>query len=189
MSESESESERTRRPVWLLDVDGVLNAVSRLSEAMLAAWPGPCWRFERVNGFEIAWSTGVVDFINEVSRQGLAEVLWHTTWGVDAAKLIAPALGLDAFEVADLVSRTKVRPRGWDGWWKLQAGLDVVDSGRRLIWTDDDLFWERRTVEIQLLADRTKDVLLVHPDTAVGLTPEHLKVILGFINPEWKLDS
>jgi len=74
-------------PIWLLDIDGVINAL-------------PDKRSPRYHGFEYAevgafghgivvlyqihYRTVVVDLVNRIHRDRLAEVRWLTTWVVHA---------------------------------------------------------------------------------------------------------
>ena len=83
-------------PVWLLDVDGVLNA-SR------AGWGGPPRRAQVLADGEcwkLHWAVEVVNFVRDAQLRGLAEVRWATTWVPWAAtlealwELPAPAAGL-----------------------------------------------------------------------------------------------
>ena len=85
-------------PIWFLDIDGVVNALAR---------PAPIgYQITTANtmgrGWRIAYSREVVDFINRVNREGLAEVRWLTTWEQDAHRELAPTVGLDAFPAYDI---------------------------------------------------------------------------------------
>ena len=77
-----------RKPVILLDVDGVVNMAK-----------GDCgWAdkvITEVYGYSIGYSPTVIKKINEWNA--IAEVRWLTSWDSKAQSLLAPALGLDKF--------------------------------------------------------------------------------------------
>lgn len=178
-------------PVWLLDVDGVINAISKNPDG--SVWPRDRWtKTEAVSGgtaWPILAAQPVLDFIAKTHESGRAEVRWHTTWQQDALALGAQ-LGLPEFAVQDcpefyperqlVAGAAPVAVRGT--WWKLPAAERVVgEEGRPLIWTDDDirseLEWRGRDRSLHALGR----VLTVSPPTHVGLTPKHLRLIDEFI--------
>jgi hypothetical protein len=67
-------------PLWLLDVDGVLNAVTRSPDR--AIWPD--WRRGRAVADGVAWSIcfspSATRAIRTLHESGLVEVRWLTTW-------------------------------------------------------------------------------------------------------------
>lgn len=170
------------RPVWLLDIDGVINALSR--GPVQDSWPSEQW-VQRVVDAEIPGSgrmvlpifaaQPVLDFVTRVVASGAAEVVWHSTWREAAATALAPALGIAAMPVS-VAPEWPQRPARV--WWKVPAARRVVESGRRLVWTDDD---------ISVVPDQVADLvehagtLLIAPDPQTGLTAEHLHAIAGFI--------
>ena len=124
-------------------------------------------------GWRIVYSPKVIDFINRVNREGLAEVRWSTTWQQDAHRELAPAVGLDAFPAYDdpkihvvrrLVETTIVLS-------------EVAKSKRPVIWTDDDL--HRSSAE---LVDRGVSNCLVKPDANSGLSDSDLAGIERFLD-------
>ena len=75
-------------PVWLLDIDGVLNAAAKKPDRNV--WPAADWiegRAHEAGGaaWRILAARPVVDFIRGVHEEGRAEIRWHTTWQHDAA--------------------------------------------------------------------------------------------------------
>lgn len=181
----------TDKPVWLLDVDGVLNAVSR---DMPNTHPAESWHHDEVNAsgtyyaafFPIWWSEVVRDFIVEMSD--LVDIRWHTTWQ-EAAQNLADVMGLPTFPVAECpefhYERMRDYPQyGYGGnWWKMDTALRVVNEEERtLIWTDDDLGrWEVKAFQENLTVKDVKS-LLVTPSTNVGLSPNNLKGIRSFVS-------
>jgi len=180
------------RPRWLLDVDGVINAVA--SEPDVSLWPARAWlrTAARAGGrtYPILAARPVLDFVGDVVASGAAEVRWHTTWQHDAVAHLAPALGLPALQVEDAPEFHAVGelPSGYAGgghseptWWKLPAARRAIAAGRVLVWTDDDLASptvQRALAEEPIPADTT---LLVAPRTDRDLTPRHLRTIAAFL--------
>lgn len=177
------------RPVWLLDIDGVLNATTSRSFPS-HVWPRYTWRQFTAMGNSREWTLKVaqpvVDFVQEVHDSGLVEIRWHTTWQ-HAAQNVAKELGLPEFPVHEAPEYT---PTAWEGstvgeWWKLPGAWRVIgsepgDEGRPLVWTDDDIGF--MTTKEQLAALRAAGkVLLVEPGSKEGLVKKHLTKIREFI--------
>lgn len=178
-------------PVWLLDIDGVINAVSRKPDR--GVWPKDRWIQGTAHGSGTDWpihaAGPVVDFIRETHGSGRAEVRWHTTWQHEAAN-VAKLLGLPDFEVQacpeyavahQAVAGAEPLPvRGV--WWKLPAAERVVgEEGRALVWTDDDANRELRGRSGKENLSRLAPTLIVCPRTHIGLTRKHLRMIDGFL--------
>jgi len=178
-------------PVWLLDIDGVINACTNKPDRTV--WPADDWRTDRVNAsghhFPITWSRQVVDFIRNAHDSGLVEIRWHTTWQHEA-QAVADLTGLPKFDVAhapEFLAYNQIAPaseaeriregRPRPPWWKLPAAERVMrDEARPLIWTDDDITW---STQAGLRAHAP--VLLVSPDERTGLTKRQLRKISDFI--------
>jgi hypothetical protein len=155
-------------PVWLLDVDGVLNAD-------YPAWDEePARDVATANGWEypMTWSPSLVERIKGLHDSGLVEVRWSTTW-VSHADELERVFGLDlklAFP-ADEYSISRA---------KQGAALRVVDHERRaLIWTDDDVVPLVGTLR-DYLDDHEVPTLLIKPSFSEGLTPTHIDQITAF---------
>lgn len=158
-------------PVWLLDIDGVINGSPRE-----AGWGGPPSKVKA--GFPVYYEPRLIDRIRAVHMSGRAEVRWCTTWcgWPDQLKHLGALLDLD------LSSAFGDRPasKTWAD-LKVEAALDVLREGRRLIWTDDsevsaacDLFPLLARAEFEGRA------LLIEPVSERGLRPEHLDSIEAF---------
>jgi hypothetical protein len=175
------------KPVLLLDVDGVVNAVCN-QEDYPVAWPTESWHFTRVaaNGFAwpIHYSTEVVERLNALSES--VEIRWHTTWQTDALQL-GRQLGFNIFPVQDAPQFQQNHASDvpiFYNWWKMYAALDVVNKERRpLIWCDDDLDIHNRIIVSQYASD-PEMLCLVHPFTNIGLTKQHFDDINTFLN-DW----
>jgi hypothetical protein len=169
-------------PVWLLDVDGVINACTPKPDRNV--WPLDQWRRAHVLGMPILAAQPVLDFIAAVHHDGRADIRWHTTWQLDA-RTLADEFGLPTLPVAEspeYTARLKNRVMGEDTWWKLPAAKRVLeDEGRPLIWTDDDITYSlgrRGQDEMRSLGP----ALLIAPNDRTGLTPKHLRWIGDFLD-------
>src|SRR5262245_1742733 len=123
---------KTDTPVWLLDVDGVINAATRNG-----VWPAADVVEVTAPSGGLAWviraAQPVLDFISRIHSEGLAEIRWHTTWQHEVVAL-AEELGLPRFAVQDApefhygAGPHDVNADGYeaDGWWKYPAALRVV---------------------------------------------------------------
>lgn len=168
-------------PVWLLDIDGVINALSR--GTVRGSFPRKQWTRHLVRAdipelgpmlLPIRVARPVLDFVRDVHDSGAAEVLWHSTWRESAVTDLAPLLGLPAIPISVAPEWTQRPP----GWWKLAAAQRVIASGRSLIWTDDDIAFYAD--DLGDLVGRP-DALLVSPDPVTGLTADDLDRIAAFL--------
>lgn len=157
-------------PVWLLDIDGVLNANK-------PGW-GAAPRKTFCAGFTIRWAPALLDRIREVHRSGAVEIRWCSTWCGYPDQLAALAR---AFRL-DLASSFGDRPmsKTWAE-LKAEAALAVLAAGRRLIWTDDDEIGAARRMFPELAAAEADGrALLIAPRANRGLQAEHLDLIMEF---------
>lgn len=181
-------------PLWLLDVDGVVNAVSLRPDPDV--WDD--WKQGFATADDVVWpihfSPSAIRQIRALLDDGLAEARWLTTWGDAANASLSRLLGLPGLPVEGLAERGEAAwppaAGGWHGalfhagsdeWWKFPVVRDVVDregSGRPLIWTDDDLAVEPEAV--RWIRAHVDDALLIAPDPATGLTADDLAAIREF---------
>jgi hypothetical protein len=186
---------RRHPPVWLLDVDGVLNAVTGRPDP--SVWPDWQRGTARAAGrvWPIWFSPTVTATIAALHADGLSDVRWLTTWEDAANGDLRELLGLPELEVvarADevagthrptegpQVSEAPVAAAGEARWWKLSAAQAVPDlaGGRGLIWTDDDLALEDSA---RAWAHRhVPRARLFAPPPQVGITPAMLHQIVAF---------
>lgn len=171
----------TDRPVWLLDIDGVVNACTKKPDRNV--WPADQWirGHAEANGhrWPILFARPVAAFLREVHESGRAEIRWHTTWQHEAAH-VAELLDLPEFPVQDAPEFTARTGE----WWKLPAALRVVeDEHRPLVWTDDDAGdpWDLPRGDRARLA-AAAPTLIVAPSHTTGLTPKHLRQIDEFLD-------
>lgn len=158
------------RPVWLLDVDGVINGQragwhAAPARASITDHWGYTW--------ELAWSWPLISAIRGIHREGLAEVVWCTTWCPSAdlleAKWSLPELRRAWTDDLHGYARTEA---------KYAAARKVIADGRRLLWTDDDAFPATGARVEEFLGRRS---LLIKPNQGRGLRPEHLDLIHEFL--------
>lgn len=178
-------------PVLLLDVDGVVNALSKRVPS--GVWPNGSWITGTADDAEgktypMLIARQVVDFFNALHSSGAVEVRWHTTWQW-AAQNVADVAGFGKFDVAVAPEfadyRNFQKQAIMDGrltWWKLPAAERVVQvEGRDLIWVDDDLPYEllrKAKFDPKLGGDRM--VLFVDPYSMTGLAELEMKKIQMF---------
>ncbi|WP_432842085.1 hypothetical protein [Dactylosporangium sp. CA-092794] len=155
----------TEPPVWLLDVDGVIN-VER-----------PGWGGAPRNGRAVAegiewpmrWAPALRARIRRLHRDRIVEVRWCSTWCAWPGELerVFRLRFARAFGVVPDASAAK-----------LAAARAVLAGGRRLVWTDDAEVPEQGAVFEELTAHGRG--LLIRPDEECGLLPVHLDEIAAF---------
>lgn len=165
---------------FFIDVDGVLNAVGEVPQGDRRL----VVQVENSEGlFAIRYDPRVVDRLNALTRDGLVQLIWLTTWARAARDSLAPAIGLDpgGRVLADLAAPDLAR-HPYDPhrpWWKLALLLGVIedDPDRPVVWVDDDLDVATKERFPDLHPGRS---LLVTPDPGVGLTLEDLDRVEAF---------
>jgi hypothetical protein len=155
-------------PIWLLDVDGVINSTrpgwhAAPRRANVAAG-GQTW--------PIRWAPALIARIRALIADGAVEVRWCSTW-CGQTRHLEHALGLPPLESAFVVP-----PGGFVGELKAQAARNVLWSGRRLVWTDDMETPSFGPLHDELTSDGSG--LLIRPDFRRGLRPEHMDAIEAF---------
>lgn len=116
--------------IWLLDVDGPINANKPRWHA------APRTKYVHADGdsFKFRWAPALIDEIRELSK--VVEIRWATTW-IPWIFVIEHTLGLPKFKCIDWppgqIESFAVRCD-----LKLAAARAVVANGDKLIWTDDD---------------------------------------------------
>lgn len=159
------------RPIWLLDVDGVLNATR------------PGWSDAPRNGtayggghpYRLRWAPALITRIRALHQAGSVTLRWCSTWCADADQ-VELLFALPQLERAwtDPISHSAAPAA------KLAAAHTVLDQGHRLIWTDDDAVPPSGPVHDELVA--TGRALLIAPLANRGLQPEHLDAIEAFVS-------
>lgn len=177
-------------PVWLLDVDGVVNQIGERPNTSI--WPRDQWSSGTAScqgrEWPILWAQPVVEFIRMIHESGRAEIRWHTTWQHEAAN-IEKLTGLPSLAVAhapEFDNQPQHAARaildGLPRWWKLPAALRVVrDEQRPLIWADDDINPELGTRYTIDNLRQYAPTLTISPNQYNGLTPKHFRQIAAWI--------
>jgi hypothetical protein len=160
-------------PVWLLDVDGVLNVArpgwSEAPHRGEALADGAWW--------PMRWAPALIQRIARLHASGLAEVRWCSTWCPWADQL-ETLFGLPRLAAA-LTTEEATSPGLPRAAAKAAAAFRVLDAeGRRLIWTDDDAIPHG---EARLTLTAGGRSLLIEPDSARGLQPADLDEIEAWI--------
>jgi hypothetical protein len=169
-------------PVLLLDVDGVINCFGSQGEiewrpgdasAGRAKAAPPGW--PTVRTWSLHWSADLTARLRALHESGSVEIRWATTWlHGDGVASVEQALGLPVFARAypgDVHSHTRA---------KLTAAREVVASGRRLIWCDDDAIpapWDGAREPFDAAG-----ALLIVPSERSGLRPGHLDQIDRYLD-------
>lgn len=156
------------RPIWLLDVDGVLNALHRdpLRHTI----------FRANNGLQIAYDPEVLARIIQMHHDEHVEIRWLTTWEDEANTHLTAQFEWPLLELAG--NRDFELDRTLQ-WWKAPIAKTYVDEGRRVVWTDDDIGPAFRQGEIEWVkdVDIPEQLLMISPDPDVGLEMRHLDMI------------
>ena len=187
------------RPLVLLDVDGVLNAVTNRPDPRV--WPD--WQRGRAAAdgrqWPIVWSPSVVAAVREWLAVG--DVHWLTTWGHHANDGLRALLDLPELPVAGTwadanapepagspddgaVAHAAVAPAAPDEltgrWWKFDVvrGLVRAEPTRPLVWIDDDLAGQR---EVRQWMERESRCLLVAPTMGTGMRPDDVTLVREFL--------
>lgn len=167
-----------KRPVWLLDVDGVLN----VARPGWGAAPQSGTAYSGGQAYRIRWAPALVTRIRALHHSGLVEIRWCSTWCSDADQ-IERLLGLPRL---DRTWHHDISPQAAPT-AKLAAARAVLDQGRRLIWTDDDAIPASGPVRDELTA--TGRALLIAPMPTRGLQPDDLDTIEAFLASDDRSDA
>jgi len=130
---------KNARAIWLLDVDGVLNAFDE-SRPVVGDWGD--WATFTTRGLPVRYSPKMVGRILGLHEAGKVEIRWLTTWG-RWANTDLKQLGLPEFTVA---AESPYREPD-ASWWKLSAAQDLFAQGHMIIWTDDDIVFDTDAVQ------------------------------------------
>lgn len=171
-------SKNDLRPVWLLDVDGVLNSLGGAPNPRSLKLGTAKQKYLKTKSgtYRLRVNNDLVDFVNRMNDSDLVEVRWCTTWSDEANTVFAPAFGFPQLLVG---AKPPTDTGRWDDYnWKSNAARRVLNSGRRLVWTDDDAIPSWFDEEV---SSYSKGHLLVRPNPEVGLTPADCAGIEKFL--------
>lgn len=158
-----------------LDVDGVLNAVTKRVPTS-TGWGE--YQRKKVNSFPIMYAPALIEAINNLASRDDVTFKWLTTWEHDAAEDLSPAIGINGRDW-EVLGGDQHAYRGAD-WWKLEAVQKDVATTKpdQFVWIDDDFKDERHAIEWML--DQTNGYP-ISPNMRDGLTREHLDEIRALV--------
>lgn len=178
----------------LLDVDGVINSVrfgkpprdgwerhKKYKHIFSDAYEGSNLAGQSHGAFTIKYSPDLIDALNALAARANVSFHWLTTWLSEARYGLGPRVGLEGsnrWPVLGVAEQTIWQGRGW---WKFKAAQAHAEANpdARIIWIDDDLVHATEAIEwFEAIWPR---MLLVMPESEVGLTPEHIAEIEAFI--------
>lgn len=156
----------------LLDVDGVLNAVTDSPDPK--QWSD--WCEARPHGIHIHYSPTVGRFFRRMAETDRVEVLWLTTWGQTANEELREVLDMPVLDVAGLPPfREKY------GWWKFEIAKALWEGdGVPFVWIDDDLGGDDDGAA-EWIVSLGRYAIGIKPDWRRGLTQQHLDDIEAFV--------
>lgn len=177
------------KPVVLLDVDDVLNIFPKHPNKHLRHWDD--WVKTTIHeddkDYPFTYSpTMLAALVDAVSG---ADVYWLTTWRASAVSKVAPTLGLpahwthldadggdDPYKLAPGIVKftADLRP-----WWKFVAAKPFLESGRKVVWIDNDYRTQPMKSNFPWLRD---NLLAVAPNGRIGVTPDHLSAVRTFLS-------
>lgn len=168
------------RTLLCLDVDGVVASLADPS-------PGDHRRVVQVENavgtFTVRYDPRVVDGLNALTREGVVQLHWVTTWGRAARDALAPALGIDpGSQVSPDPSDPGHARHPYDParpWWKLSMVLQALrdNPNRPVAWCEDDLDDLTRA---RFPGLHSGPSLLITPDPGVGLSLDELARVAAF---------
>jgi len=161
------------KPIWLLDVDGVLNALDKRSKD----WPH--YETPVCRGYVIRYAPALIERMDALVAADKVEIVWLTTWWDNIIHL--PFTNWHGYRVANTEDEYNAFRKfsGSYDWWKRPVAQRLYTPGQKMIWTDDDLAFDR--VSVEWVKSVYPDVLGISPNTNHGLTPAHLDTIEAFL--------
>lgn len=163
-------------PVWLLDVDGVINANrpgwGSAPHRRFAYLPTP----RGLREYKLTWAPALIRRILQAKRAGV-DVRWCTTWCEVPDELTRVLrIELPSALTPEQAADTEVN------YFKLAAATAVVLEERRpLIWTDD-MALPKTPAEWAPFLNSMVPWLMLEPRENRGLQEEHLDYIQGWVD-------
>lgn len=177
-------------PVWLLDFDGVINAISKRGDRNV--WDD--WEFARIDhpqeaghSLPLLWSPTVVQVVSDAVDAGV-NVVWLSTWREDTRILPTVIDGLPELPWWDeqtlIEAGHRLDPLNvLHQRWKAQVAMAMVPDGAPLLWTDDNLdFGIVRLAERTWLSKRPGGSTTVVPHETIGLSKKNVRVIREWLD-------
>lgn len=163
------------RCLVVVDVDGVVSPVH--PAAGHASW-GDEVTAGNVYG-PVLVSPILCERLDALGERPAVQAAWLTSWSQEMRHAMEPFPGRTWPTIADEATVTGRR------WWKLtalEAWLDEHPEVTSVCWLDDHLRNPARAASVRRrLASRRVDVLVVAPDSPVGLTPGDLHLVEAWV--------
>jgi hypothetical protein len=171
-----------KRVSLYLDVDGV---ICPFGPAGVSEWGSP-WRYANAGLLSVAFARELVDALNGLAAKAGLRCVWLTSWENLAPEYLCPSIGLNAaawpyLTAAGAGAGGVPGDAPVEGWWKLRAIQDDVDSYMpdAVVWIDDQLRYEEEAQAWARILGRR--VLLVSPDPRRGISPAELGAVRSFL--------
>lgn len=149
----------------LLDVDGVLNA----SRAGWSRAPRKGYAYAEGTAWKMQWEPEVMAKLRALNNNPSVRVLWATTW-VGHTDQLEKLFRLPALLSAGATSMSHLD--------KLAAAMEVLHSGDKLVWIDDEAIPPTGKIYDWVAEDKA---LLLSPKSSRGLRPEDFDKIDAFV--------
>jgi hypothetical protein len=163
-TQQKSEQRKDDRPVLFLDVDGVISLFG-----FQPSGPPP-GTFHSIDGILHCIGSDVAARLARLA--GTYELVWATGWEEKANEYLVHILQLEGeLPVLSFDGRAVFG----SSHWKVEA-IDDYARGRASAWIDDNL--DERAEK--WAANREEPTLLVHTESALGITDEHVDRLLRF---------
>lgn len=170
-------------PIWLLDFDGVINALSKRGDRNV--WDD--WRSADIevpdNGtYPLLWANEVVELVQEAVTNGVS-VVWLTTWR-EHTKLLPKVIdglpdGLPWWDEITIESfGYKLDPMRVLGQkWKAQVAQAMLSPDTPVLWTDDNLSHLLNGTDRGWFNRRPGGTTYVSPNPNIGLSQRNAREI------------
>lgn len=166
------------QPIWLLDFDGVLNAVAPRGDTRVwETWHVSLKGEDPESIPWYLWAPEATQVVAEAATAGV-RVIWLTDWMEMTQKLhetipnLPPCLEFLTNRIA-----------GPSRHWKVNAAMATVPDDAPLLWTDDHLHTRllREKLSKDWIANRAGDTTVISPNKRVGVTPRDVRTIREWI--------
>jgi len=171
-----------RKPIILIDFDGVFNILGTYDDA-LKLWNNDVTRVTipydghpTEKEFTVKVANPLIDFFVRLAASDLVEIIWLTTW-VDNTAKFPEWLGLPEFPYLE---RPDVDSE-WE-WWKLKAAkafVEEVGSETPILWIDDDHGYDSSAVH--WLFTSQQQIHPLAPSSVEALVPLEVDLITFFV--------
>lgn len=183
------------KPRLYLDIDGVVNVFpakhgnpNKLPH--LKAWSK--WETftaydEEGKGYRIIWSPALLEEIKALSM--IYDIHWLTNWRNLAVTEFTPKTGFPTFPVRSTIgvdeeysTITSLAGHAEKRWWKVNAIVEDMETipDLKWAWIDDSIRSPVRTYFKSLSRITGVPSLMITPFDAIGITPEHIKLLRDF---------